>query len=305
MNHRSLALLGALALVPAGALAVAAPAPASVDLVDDEGNAIALREPARRIVSLAPGATEMLFAAGAGARIVATVKFADEPPAARIIPRIGDAQAFDVERILALRPDLVVVWSGGNSSVSIERLGRLGLTLYRHKAQRLSDLTASLRRMGAIAATQAEADAAARRLDARIAALRVRARDATGLRVFLQVWDHPLYTVGGRQPLSEALQLCGASNIFADLTVPAPVVGVEAVLARAPDVVVAAAQAGPAVQWLEQWRAYPSLRATRAGNLVAFEDSSLTRIGPGAIIATEKLCTLLDGARMKLRGVSP
>ncbi|MEO7774644.1 MAG: cobalamin-binding protein [Steroidobacteraceae bacterium] len=277
----------------------------ALGLVDDEGRAITLRAPAQRIVSLAPGATEMLFAAGAGPRIVATVQFADEPAAARAIPRIGDAQAFDMERILALRPDVVVVWSSGNSAASIERLQRLGLTLYRHKAERLSELAGSLRRMGAIAATQSVADAAATQLDARIQALRKNAQSATPLQVFLQVWDHPLYTVGGQQPLSEALALCGAHNVFADLSVPGPVVSTEAVLARAPDVVVAAAQAGQAVQWLEQWRAYATLRATRSNNLIAFEDTSLTRVGPGAIIATEKLCRLLDAARARLRGVSP
>jgi iron complex transport system substrate-binding protein len=296
---RCFARLCAICFLPALA------AGATMEIVDDEGRTIVLPQPVQRIVSLAPGATEMLFAAGAGALIVATVQYADEPLAARAIPRVGDAQAFDLERILALRPDVVVVWSNGNSTASIERLQRLGLRLYRHKAERLSDLAGSLRRMGAIAGTQTIADAAATQLDARILALRARARGSSGLQVFLQVWDHPLYTVGGRQPLSEALQLCGAHNIFADLTVPAPVVSTEAVLARTPDVVVAAAQAGPARQWLDQWRGYPSLRATRAGNLVAFEDTSLTRIGPGAIAATEKLCRLLDAARVQLRDVSP
>jgi iron complex transport system substrate-binding protein len=296
---------GWLMLLCVAVLAPASSAAAPVSLVDDEGRTLTLREPARRIVSLAPGATAMLFAAGAGERIVATVQYADEPDAARAIPRVGDAQAFDLERILALRPDLVVVWSNGNSAASIERLQRLGLPLYRHKAERLSELAAAVRRMGAIADSRAVADAAARQLDARIAALRAQARGASPLQVFLQVWDHPLYTVGGQQPLSEALELCGARNIFADLSMPAPVVSTEAVLARAPDVVVAAAQAGPAVQWLAQWRGYPMLRATRSDNLIAFEDTSLTRIGPAAIVATEKLCRVLDAARVKLRGVSP
>jgi iron complex transport system substrate-binding protein len=302
MPHRSLprclASLCAILLLPAVA-------GAALRIVDDEDRSVALSGPAQRIVSLAPGATEMLFAAGAGGRIVATVQFADEPPAARSIPRVGDAQAFDLERILALRPDVVVIWSNGNSAASIERLQRLGLPLYRHKAQRLSDLAGSLRRMGALAGTEAVADAAATQLDARVRALRARAQGSSPLQVFLQVWDHPLYTVGGQQPLSEALELCGAHNVFADIEVPAPVVSTEAVLARTPDVVVAAAQAGPALQWLEQWRGFPTLRATRAGNLIAYEDGSLTRIGPGAIAATEKLCLLLDAARVKLRGLSP
>ncbi len=96
----------------------------------------------------------MLFAAGAGQRVIATVEFSDAPAEARKIPRIGDSNAIDIERVVALRPDVVVVWEGGNNVAQVNRLERLGVPLYRHKVERLADLPVALRRLGALTDTR-------------------------------------------------------------------------------------------------------------------------------------------------------
>lgn len=281
-------------------LALASSAAAAADAVtvtDDSGAHITLEAPAARIVSLSPGATEMLFAAGAGEHVIATVEYSDEPAAAQRVPRIGDVAAIDIEKLLALRPDVAVIWPGGGNAAQIEKVARLGLPLYRQQVGKLGDLPASLRRLGALAGTQAVADSAASALDARLAALAIKYAGSRQLTVLLQVWNRPLYTVGGSQLMSDALRLCGARNVFGDLPEQGPVVDLEAVIARDPDVIVAAAPGGSAQSWLADWKRFPRLRAVRSGRLIAFEDGRFSRLGPSAIAATEQLCRLLAVAR--------
>jgi iron complex transport system substrate-binding protein len=259
---------------------------------DDLDRPVTVREPPLRIVSLTPGATEMLFAAGAGAELIATVEYSDEPPAARHVPRIGDVAAVDMERLVALRPDVVVAWPAGGNPAQREKIAGLHIPLYQQQLERLADLPASLRRLGALAGTQAAAERAARDIEARLAALR-RTYGADGARrptVLLQVWNRPVYTVGGHHLMSDALELCGARNVFADLAEAGPVVDTEAVIARNPDIILAAAPPGEGAAWLADWKRFPSLAAVHNGRLVAFEDQALSRLGPSVIDATEGLC---------------
>jgi iron complex transport system substrate-binding protein len=259
---------------------------------DDLDRPVTVREPPLRIVSLTPGATEMLFAAGAGAELIATVEYSDEPPAARHVPRIGDVAAVDMERLVALRPDVVVAWPAGGNPAQREKIAGLHIPLYQQQLERLADLPASLRRLGALAGTQAAAERAARDVEARLAAL-TRTYGANGARrptVLLQVWNRPVYTVGGHHLMSDALELCGARNVFADLAEAGPVVDTEAVIARNPDIILAAAPPGEGAAWLADWKRFPSLAAVHNGRLVAFEDQALSRLGPSVIDATEGLC---------------
>ena len=272
---------------------------ASLALVDDTGAHLTLPGPAQRIVSLAPSATEMLFAAGAGARVLGTVAYADEPDAARRVPRIGDSSAIDMERLLRLRPDVVVFWPGGNNPAQIAQLRRLGVPLYGQQVDHLGDLGPSLRRLGILTGTAAIAAGRAGALEMQLAGLRARYAQRRPLTVLLQTWNQPLYTVGGRQILSDALALCGAVNIFGDLPQRSPAVQVEAVIGRDPDLIIAAAPAGAAVAWLQDWRRFASLRAVRTGNLLADEDPALSRLGPSLIEATTRLCAQIDAARAR------
>jgi iron complex transport system substrate-binding protein len=283
------ALLAAIALLLAGArLARAAP------MVDDDQHTLALTKPAARIISLAPGATAMLFAAGAGAQIVGTSDYSDEPPAAEHIERVGDSRTFDLERILALHPDVIVAWSSGNSTAQIDKLERAGLPVYRHRIARLTDIPDSVRRLGVLAGTEPQAQAAANALAAKITALEQRYASANGGTILIQVWDHPIYTVGRAELMSDEVRICGYRSVYADLTEPAPAVSLESVLARDPDVILEVGQdQATANDWAQRWRAYPSLKAVRNGRLIPWVDRRLTRLGPSIVDATEALCAAL------------
>jgi iron complex transport system substrate-binding protein len=291
--------------VPANARA------AESNVVDDTGQRVALPHAPSRIISLAPGATEMLFAAGAGDRLIATVDFSDEPAAAKRIPRIGDVTAVDMERLVALRPDMVVVWPGGGNPAQIQKIAQLGIPIYRQQVNRLADLPASLRRLGALAP---DGSVAARAADALAAELARIAREYSGgMRVseaaagasptvLLEIWNRPIYTVGGTQLMSDALALCGARNLFGDLKELSPVIDTEAVIARNPDIIVAAAPPGEGPNWLAEWRRFGSIKAVQAGRLVVFEDLRFSRLGPSVVPATEGLCKALAASLGVSRG---
>jgi iron complex transport system substrate-binding protein len=265
-------LLALLCLLAAGASALAAQEPRSI--TDDDQRTLTLKVAAPRIVSLAPGATAMLFAAGAGAQIVGTSGYSDEPAAAQRIERVGDSQNFDIERILFLHPDVVVVWSGGTSATQIDKLERVGLPVYRHRIRILADIPDSLQRLGALAGTQREAQLAADRYAGRIAALERRYANAAAGTILMQVWDRPIYTVGRTELMSDVVRICGYQNIYRILAV-----GTDLPTAN---------------EWLRRWRAFPTLKAVRSGRLIPWADPRLSRLGPSMVEATEALCGALE-----------
>ena len=293
------------------ALTATAAYAATTPVIDDTGQRVSLPHTPSRIISLAPGATEMLFAAGAGDRLIATVDFSDEPAAAKRVPRIGDVTAIDMERLVALRPDVVVVWPGGGNPAQIAKIAQLGLPIYRQQVNRLADLPASLRRIGALAADRAVAERAADAVAAELA--RIGREYAGGMRVsgaatttsptvLLEIWNRPIYTVGGAQLMSDALTLCGARNVFGDLEELSPVIDTEAVIARNPDIIVAAAPPGEGPNWLAEWRRFGSIKAVQTGRLVVFEDLRFSRLGPSVVPATEGLCKALAASLGVSRG---
>jgi iron complex transport system substrate-binding protein len=298
-NRPLSALIAVLAAIHAS-FAGASPASAARTVTDDAGRTLTVRSAPLRIVSLSPGGAEMLFAAGAGAQLVGTVEYSDVPPAARQVPRIGDAVAIDLERLVLLHPDVVVAWPGGGNPAQRAKIARLGIPIYDQQTPHLAQLADSVRRLGTLAGTQAAAESAAHSIEAQLAALN---REYGGARasgsqpsVLLEVWNRPIYTVGGGQLMSDALSLCGVRNVFADLPEPGPAVSVEAVIARDPDIIIAAGPPGESAAWLSDWRRLGSLSAVRHGRLLAFEDQGLSRLGPSVLEATAALCRALAQA---------
>ena len=172
-------------------------ASAQVMVRDDYGHEVRLERPASRIVSLAPHLTEILYAAGAGERLVGAVDFSDYPAAARALPRVGSDARIDLEAVLALRPDLVVAWPNAGSLRAVDRLAELGVPVFRSEPRELDDIASTLQRLGRLAGSGRQADLAAAAFRARAVALQRRYGAARKVRVFYQIWDRPLLTVNG------------------------------------------------------------------------------------------------------------
>ena len=287
-------LTGAIALASLSPLAFAV----DISATDDTGATVTLAAPAQRIVSLAPHATELLFAAGAGERIVGVMSDSDFPPAATRIPIIGNANALDLERILALRPDLIVTWPY-TTPAQVGVLRAQGIPVFTTDPRTIDGIARDLERLGTLAGTNGAAREAAGRFRARIAASARRVAGKTVVPVFYEVSNVPLYTVGGAHLISQALTLCGARNVFASLALPAPEVSVEAVLAARPEAIVAGTAGAVAPAWLDEWRRWSEAPAVRANRLFVVDANLLHRSGPRFAEGVEQLCGVIERARAK------
>lgn len=265
-------------------------------VIADDGSGAAPRRPAHRIVSLAPHLTELIYAAGAGASLVGTAAFSDYPAAARSVPVIGDAAAIDLERIVALRPDLVVAWRSGNPPQAVANLERLHLPVLVLEPRGLDSIAAEIELLGRAAGTETAAAAAAAEFRTRVAVLQREYSDKRRVTLFYQVWHAPLMTVGGRQVISEVIDLCGGANIFARLTELVATVSRESVLAADPEVIATAAEQ-PAAEALGEWRRWPQMRAVRNGNLLVLPADDISRATPRLLNGAERLCRELDRVR--------
>lgn len=274
---------------------------AEITVTDDSGRSVTLKQPAQRIISLTPHLTELLFAAGAGERVVGAVEYSNYPPAARRIARIGDSAQLDLERILALNPDLIVVWQSGSAQRQLDKLLRLGIPAYYNEPRRLADIARAIEQLGRLAGTEAVALPAAHAFAAREAGLRQRYAGRAQVTVFYQIWDKPLMTVNGDHLISDVMRLCGGQNIFAALKPLTAEVSIEAVLSLDPEAIVGVtAEAGQAEN-LELWKKWPRQRAVARSNLFLIHSDLISRNTPRILDGAEQLCAQLDAARARRR----
>jgi iron complex transport system substrate-binding protein len=276
---------------------IASQASAAISVQDDYGNTVLLQKPAQRVISMAPHVTEMLFAAGGGERIVGAVSYSDYPEAAKRIPHIGDNRQVDMERVIAMKPDLLVVWLHGSSLRQVEQLRKLGIPLFYSQPQKLEDIPNSIIRLGQLLGTDKEAQQAASELLQKLVALRKQYANRPVVRLFYQVWDKPLYTLNGQHIVSDAIRLCGGENIFAAMKITAPVVGIEAVLQENPEAIFGTAEKSSAEGGVNMWKRYTMLTAVQRSNLFLLDGSLLNRAGPRMIAGTIALCEKLEQAR--------
>lgn len=263
-------------------------AQAELRLTDDLGHTLVLPAPPQRIVSLAPHITELLFAAGAGARLVAVVDYSDYPPEAQRLPRIGDATRIDHERLLALQPDLVIAWASGTPARELDALRRLGVPLYLSAPRRLGAIGAQLRQFGLLARSTAQAERAAQDYERRLAALRARYAHVQRRTVFYQLALQPLLTINREHIINDVLDLCGAANPFADLPVLTPRVAIEAVLDARPEAVILALYPGEKVADTERfWRRYGLSADTR---FIGVPGDYIHRATPRILEGVERIC---------------
>lgn len=286
-------------LLPVALILLAGSARAEVAVTDDSGHVVKLAAPAKRIVSLSPHITEVLFAAGAGDRIVGAVEYSDYPPPAKKIPRVGGYSRLDLEAIAALKPDLVVAWESGNAAASVAKLKGLGLPVYVTQPDQIADIAKDLERFGKLAGTETVANAEAARFRERYAKLQARYSQRPLVNVFYQVWRQPLVTVNGKQIISDALRLCGGRNVFANLPILAPTVTVEGVIAANPEVIVASGMGESRPEWLDDWRRWSSMTAVKLDNLYFVQPELIQRHTPRILDGTEILCGHLEIARSK------
>jgi iron complex transport system substrate-binding protein len=285
-------------VILAAFLALAHTAAVAAPVVDDRGQTFDDAAPARRIVALAPHLAELLFDVGAGAALVGAVRGADHPAAAARVPNVGDAAGIDLERVLALHPDLVLAWGSGNRASDLSRLEALGLRVFVNEPRVLADVGKTLRRLGRLTGRSRQGERAAAAFDTALAALEATGADAVP--AFVQIWDRPLMTVSGAHLISQALHHCGGRNVFAGLPALAGSVSREAVLSARPAAILVLAPPAQAREWVTAWSAFEAMNG-RA--LVALNPDLLTRPTPRLLRGVEQVCaTIAAVQRASSRG---
>lgn len=269
----------------------------AVSVTDDAGQIVSLPQPAQRIVSLAPHLTEILFAVGAGSRVVGAVSYSDYPEAAKKLPRIGGYQQIDLEAVIGLKPDLIVAWQSGNNAGQVAQLKQFGFPVYISEPRRIADVASSMERIGVLTGV---GDQAARDFRSRYARLQAQYAGRSPVRTFYEVWNRPLMTVSNAHLIGDVMKLCGAENIFAALPTLTPTIGEEAVLMADPEVIVASGMDKARPEWLDEWRRWPKMKAVKAGHLYFVPPDILHRHSPRILDGAEQFCALVEKAR---RGV--
>lgn len=270
---------------------------AEIRITDDAGSEHILSDTKKRLVSLMPHSTELLFEIGAGDLIVGAVEYSDFPEAAKSIPRVGGYSALNIEAILALQPDMILAWPEGNRGRELEKLKDLNLPLFVSDPRDFHDIARAMAYLGTITGRRQGAQQAIERFNQRYQKLKKDYSSQKPLQVFYQVWNAPLMSQNGDTFISRAIELCGGKNIFADLPMANPQVSIEAILTENPDVIVASGMGQARPEWLDDWRQYKTLQAVQNNHLVHIPPELLQRPTSRLLQGTEILCEALQSAR--------
>ncbi|GMR20786.1 MAG: cobalamin-binding protein [Gammaproteobacteria bacterium] len=286
----------------AGVLALLIPVSLYADAVtvrDDTGHEITLPAPARRIISLAPHITEMIFRAGAGKYLIAVVDHSDFPAAAKALPRVGGHNRIDLETIVTLEPDLIIGWQGGNRNSELERIRDLGLVLYLTEPRQLDDIPRHIENIGRLAGTPIQANNAADSYRNSLTRLERSYKPEELVATFYQIWHQPLMTVNARHMIGQVIEFCGGRNVYADLAVEVPTVSTESVLEADPELIIAGGSAGSRDDWFAQWKQWPAMQAVAGGNMVFINPDIVQRQGPRITQGVKEICEIMERVRNK------
>jgi iron complex transport system substrate-binding protein len=269
----------------------------NIEVLDDDGVLHRIDQPVKRIVSLMPHATELLFEIGAGDLIVGAVQYSDFPEAAKAIPRVGGYSALNIEAIVALQPDLLIAWPEGNRNRELDRLKALGLPILVSDPREFEDIANAMMMYGKVTGKQDQAKVARDAFHKKLSHLTQSYSQQKKVSVFYQVWNAPLMTQNANTFISRAIELCGGINIFANLPMTNPQVSIESVLVQNPQVIVASGMGQARPEWLDDWRSYKTLQAVENNHLFHILPELFQRPTSRFLIGTEQLCEAMEKAR--------
>ncbi|MBU2223030.1 MAG: cobalamin-binding protein [Gammaproteobacteria bacterium] len=255
----------------------------------------AAAQPARLVV-LAPNLVELIYSLGGGAQIVATTDHADYPAAALSIPRVGNYVGIQLEKVLALKPDAVLVWETGTPAADILKMQQLGLKVVSFKTTQLEDIADQLRQLGVLVQQQAKAEELASAYLQRLTDLRQQYQSETAVSVFYELWDNPLSTISRDAWPQQHLKVCGATNIFENASAAYPQVGLEQVIAADPAIIIQPISKNEP-RTLVQWQRWPELKAIKNNQIIQPDSDLLHRATLRTLDGVASLCREIAKSR--------
>lgn len=267
---------------------------ARISVIDDAGDTVTLKSSAKRIVSLSPGVTELIFAAGGGGYLKGVVNYSDYPEAAKKIPQIGSYNSIDIEQIIALSPDLVVAWKSGNPPLQISQLKKLGVNVYQSEPREFEDIPSTISRLGLLMDTAPIADKSSASFRKRLTALQQRyPKTANKKTVFIQIWNQPLMTISGKHLISKVVSQCNGKNIFQDESQLTLSLNVETIINMNPDIILVTRQGKLGEAWLSQWRRWGFLTSVSQHQLYRVNPDIVVRHTPRILDGIAQVCSFL------------
>lgn len=255
-----------------------------------------------RIVALAPHIVENLFAIGAGKHIVGTVEYADFPEQAHNIPRIGGYYGLKIEKLLALKPDIIFAWKSGNKAADLEQLTRLGMRIIYSEAKNIDDVATELRAFGKIlnneAKYQQQAEVAAQLFEKRLADIRKKYQDKKAIKVFYQLWSHPMMTVNKNTWINQLITVCQGDNVFADNVTEYPQISIENVILAQPELIILPDEKSDKPQPKIAWHKWPEIPAVKAHAFIHVNADLLHRFSTRMLDGVESMCKKMDSYRL-------
>ena len=294
MNFRCLAFSAVLLAVTLSSAAFSA-----VEILDEDGNLVRLEKPAKRIISLAPSLTEILFAIGAGQKIVGVIEYSDFPPEAKTLPVIGRFDLLDIEKIAELEPDLIIAWKSGNPARSIEQLKILGLSVYLAELNDLASISKQMKNISKLIGAEREASLAITNFNQTYESLVAKYSGRELVKTFYQVWDMPIITTGGKGLINDIITLCSGENIFKGISQIAPKVSLEAIVVANPEVIIGSGSGKTRPDWLDKWKRWPRVKAVSKQNLFSVNPDLIQRQTPRTLIGAKQMCEHIDKARIQ------
>lgn len=275
---------------------------AEVIVVDDNGQQVKLSGPAKRIISLAPNITEVLFYIGAGDQIVGADEYSNYPEAAKDILRVNNHAAANYELILSLEPDLVIAWQSGNGDKIIDPLRKLGIPVFVVETNKMDAIPSLFRRFGELSGHGDQAEQRADVFSRRLKELRAAQTGKSVVKVFYQIWDEPLITLNGEHMVSDIINLCGGVNVFSDAIPLVPYVNIETVVAADPEVIIAGGSREERPVWFESWQKWSGISAVINKHIYLIPSDLMQRHSARILDGTELMCAHLDSARSNDHG---
>ena len=273
------------------AVTCASDASAEIRVIDDLGEEVVLLKPARRVISLAPHITELIYSLGAEKQIVGTVKYSDYPPEASTLPRIGDAFSLNIESVLALKPDLIIAWHTGGNNRPIERLRSLGLPVYTNEAKSLAGIGEAIIDIATLLDKNERGFALQQEFVTALENSRVVKKSSPV--IFFQISDQELYTVSSEHLIGQAINHCGGKNLFSDISPNVSQVNQEMILANQPDVIVVTQRPGSKSTWVETWRGFTGTQY----QVDTINPDLISRPSLRMLDGIKAICEIVNGAR--------
>ncbi len=271
-----------------------------ITVTDFLGRKVVLQAPAERVIALAPHIVENVYSAGAGDKLVGVVSYSNFPEEAKTIPIVGGYKSYSVETIIALQPDLILMWASGNGDKALQQLSALGFTVYVDELSSLDHIARFVQHIGQMTGTEATAQKRVKDFVQELTLLRTEYSQSAAVSLFYQVWNEPLQTINGQHIINDVIRLCGGRNIFADAPVLAPKISLESVIVADPQAIVASGMDEARPEWLDDWRKWPQLQAVKRDHVYFIPPDFLQRHTFRLLQGAQQLCTQLAEVRQPL-----